>query len=25
MRVVPRFSDEQNGGMRDIACFVPED
>lgn len=25
MRVVPRFSDERNGGIRDVACFVPED
>jgi uncharacterized OB-fold protein len=25
MRVVPRFSDERSGGIRDIACFVPED
>ena len=25
MRVVPRFCDERNGGIRDIACFVPED
>jgi uncharacterized OB-fold protein len=25
MRVVPRFRDERIGGIRDIACFVPED
>jgi uncharacterized OB-fold protein len=25
MRVAPRFCDERNGGIRDIACFVPED
>jgi uncharacterized protein len=24
MRVVPRFRDERNGDIRDIACFVPE-
>jgi len=24
MRVVPRFRDERNGGIHDIACFVPE-
>ena len=24
MRVVPRFCDEREGGIRDIACFVPE-
>ena len=24
MRVVPRFHDERNGDIRDIACFVPE-
>jgi uncharacterized OB-fold protein len=24
MRVVPRFSDERTGVIRDIACFVPE-
>ncbi len=25
MRVVPRFCDERNGGIRDITCFVQED
>jgi len=25
MRVVPRFANERTGGIRDIACFVPED
>jgi uncharacterized OB-fold protein len=24
MRVVPRFREERNGDIRDIACFVPE-
>jgi uncharacterized OB-fold protein len=24
MRVVPRFRDERNGDIRDVACFVPE-
>jgi uncharacterized OB-fold protein len=24
MRVVPRFRDERNGDIHDIACFVPE-
>jgi uncharacterized OB-fold protein len=24
MRVVPRFREERNGEIRDIACFVPE-
>ena len=25
MRVIPRFAEERTGGIRDIACFVPED